>query len=87
MALSNEIPTVILVTEFAYSSSLANLFESGVSTSVVTGGDVLVTAFSGPPGAKGERGEQGPIGAVGPAGDPNKIDAPDFTLIFDNQLV
>lgn len=38
-------------------------------------------------GPQGERGEQGPAGAVGPAGDPNKIDAPDFTLIFDNQLV
>lgn len=45
---------------------------------------VKATGIRGP---QGERGEQGPTGAVGPAGDPNKIDAPDFTLIFDNQLV
>jgi len=40
---------------------------------------------SGPRGPKGDQGDQGPIG---PPGDPNsEMDLPDFTLIFENQLV
>lgn len=35
-------------------------------------------------GPKGERGEQGP---PGPIGTLENLDLPDFTLIFENQLV
>lgn len=35
-------------------------------------------------GPQGERGEQGP---PGPIGNLDNLDLPDFTLIFENQLV
>ena len=40
---------------------------------------------SGPRGPKGDKGDKGP---PGPVGDMNgELDLPDFTLIFENQLV
>jgi len=68
MALINEIPTVVLVTEFEVADLLSHVFEGGVSTSVVTGGTALVTEFSGPPGVPGPAGPPGVAGANGVPG-------------------
>lgn len=39
----------------------------------------------GPPGGQGPQGEQGPVGPEGP--EYQGSDLPDFTLMFDNQIV
>lgn len=65
MALRNEIPTVVLVTEFEVADLLSHVFEGGVSTSIVTGSTALVTEFSGPPGRDGRDGVDGKDGQPG----------------------
>lgn len=44
----------------------------------------IAITSSGLRGPQGERGEQGP---PGPIGNLDNLDLPDFTLIFENQLV
>jgi hypothetical protein len=41
----------------------------------------------GVPGQAGQSGPQGPQGAPGPAGVTNLDDLPEFTLLFENQLI
>ena len=52
-----------------------------------TSTQVLAIKSSGLRGPKGERGDKGDRGEIGPVGSFDDGNLPDFTLIFENQLV